>query len=146
VAGEGSFYRQRRLPPYADGTERQRFVFALEMAERDAPLVAALRGLLQAGSSTRRDRPRPNEQPTVDVRITSNRQHLRTTVPFMDRFLLPGAKRVQYDAWRSDLLAYLEAHPTRWGRGPSVCSEPDCTRPVRGRGLCRAHYYRATGY
>ncbi len=34
----------------------------------------------------------------------------------------------------------------RLGKGPSGCSEFGCDRPVRGRRLCRSHYYRATGY
>ena len=64
----------------------------------------------------------------------------------MERYLLPCAKKRQFEQWRADLDSYEALHPTRWGRGPSPCSEPGCERPVRGRGLCRAHYCRATGH
>ena len=57
-----------------------------------------------------------------------------------------SAKRDQFDRWREEFDTYERAHPTQWGRGPSTCSEPGCHKPVRGRGLCRSHYYRATGY
>jgi hypothetical protein len=78
--------------------------------------------------------------------INSHRGHRAVTIPFAEQFLLPGAKRAQFDEWRAGLDEYEAAHPTRWGMGPSPCSVSECGKPVRGRGLCRRHYYRATGY
>ena len=72
--------------------------------------------------------------------------HREATIAFAERYLLPSAKRDQFEQWRAEMDEYLQAHPSRWGLGPSRCSQPGCEKPVRGRGLCRAHYYRATGY
>jgi hypothetical protein len=44
------------------------------------------------------------------------------------------------------LYSYDALRPSRHGKAPSSCSVDGCGRPVRGRGLCRSHYYRATGY
>ena len=50
----------------------------------------------------------------------------------------------------SDGQSHIEridlAKTPEWGKGLSTCSVEGCDRPVRGRGLCRRHYYRATGY
>jgi hypothetical protein len=67
-------------------------------------------------------------------------------IPFSERYLLPCAKRTQFERWRDELLAYRRDRPSRYGRGPSTCSVPGCGRPVRGQGVCRIHYYRLTGY
>ena len=84
--------------------------------------------------------------PSATFSIRSHKAHRERTIPFMDRYLLPCAKRRQYERWKRALAAYEELHPTRWGQGPSICSVEGCRDPVRGRGLCRRHYYRATGY
>jgi hypothetical protein len=68
------------------------------------------------------------------------------TILFVDAHLLPCAKRRQFDQWRRDLDEYERRHPNRFGTGPSPCSVAGCDKPVRGRGLCRSHYDRATGY
>ena len=78
--------------------------------------------------------------------VNSVTAHRSATIPFADQFLLPSAKRAQFEQWRSALDNHDQAHPNPYGKGRSSCSEPGCDRPVRGRGLCRAHYYRATGY
>ena len=146
VAGEGCFSSTRRLPGFADGTERRRFNFSVDIATRDRPILEALRMFLGAGSITERPAGRAHWQPCSEFRVGSNRMHLRSTIPFADRFLLPCAKRDQYQRWRADLLAYLDAHPTRYGLGPSTCRIAGCPDPVRGRGLCRSHYYQETGH
>lgn len=146
VAGEGSFIVTRKLPPFADGAPRLRFVVQVTMASRDRPLLEDLQAFLGYGSLY--DRPPQNSRwlPTVSFTINSISAHRAVTIPFAERYLLPCAKREQFEQWHQALRAFDVAHPSRWGRGPSLCSEPDCERPVRGRGLCRAHYYRATGY
>lgn len=147
VAGEGTFVSYRIRPDRNDGSARIRFRFQVSVASRDRPLLGALQTAL-GGVGSIQDYPatRPHWQPK-SVYSVSSRHKIRTTViPFIDRFLLSSAKRDQFDAWTAEFVAYEQAQPTRWGRGASTCSAPGCERPVRGRGLCRNHYYRATGY
>ena len=88
----------------------------------------------------------PRHLDQVLLTVNSRRAHFAATIPFMEQYLLPSAKRVQYERWRDALVEHERAHPSKFGKGPSPCSEPGCDKPVRGRGLCRSHYYRATGY
>ncbi|MEX2659690.1 MAG: LAGLIDADG family homing endonuclease [Acidimicrobiales bacterium] len=146
VAGEGSFCVTRRLPPYADGSIRRRFIFTCTVADRDRALLLALQHFLQHGSIADRPPARRSWQPTTTFTIGSNPAHHAATIPFADTFLLPSAKRDQFERWRTALEEHEKLHPSKIGKGPSPCSKPGCSRPVRGRGLCRSHYYRATGY
>jgi hypothetical protein len=116
------------------------------VAQRDESVLRALQAFLGAGSITRKPSGQPNHQPVSEFGIYSLRSHRATTIPFARRFLLPCEKRRQFEHWVADMDTYEEQRPTRWGRGPSPCSVPGCGQPVRGRGLCRSHYYRATGY
>ena len=43
VAGDGSFITTRKLPAFANGDRRLRFVFTMTMAQRDRALLEALR-------------------------------------------------------------------------------------------------------
>jgi hypothetical protein len=147
IAGEGSFSVTAATPPTRqDGSERLRFIFSISMADRDGALLSNLKDLLGVGSL--RWSPSRNGRwlPQVRYSIGSRLAHRLVTIPFMDEYLLASAKRYQFDSWRTHFEAYERQHPTRIGLGPSECSEPGCDKPVRGRGLCRAHYYRATGH
>jgi hypothetical protein len=145
VAAEGWFTITRALPPRIDGSPRLRFVFGITMANRDRSLLVELRELLRFGSIIDASPAQDGWQPTSTLSISSRKGHFAATVPFMDEFLVPPArKRTQFEHWRSALVAYDVERPRTVGR--SMCSQPDCDRPVRGRGLCRSHYYRATGY
>lgn len=144
VAGEGCFCITRSLPHYADGAVRPRFIFDLEMARRDEALVLQLHRFLGVGSIGHRSR--PNQLPTVRLRIASIRAHRRALIPFADRYLIAGVKRTQYPQWRAAPEEHLVERPYRWGEGRATCSVDGCVRPVRGQGLCRTHYYRATGH
>ena len=146
VAGEGSFCTARLLPPFKDGRPRLRFVLDVKMAVRDLSVLQALRAFLAVGSLNVQQPRRAHWQPIAAFSVRSRRQHHQATIPFAERFLLPGAKRRQFEAWRKALYEYEAAHPTRLGMGPSPCRVEGCGKPVRGRGLCRSHYYRATGY
>lgn len=146
VAGEGCFTTVRQRRPYRDGTPRVKFAFSLTMARRDLPLLEALRAFLGYGAIQHYRRGRKHWQPMSALRINSIWAHRNATIPFAEAFLLPCEKRRQFEEWRDQLLAYDFAHPNRYGKGPSPCSELGCEKPVRGRGLCRSHYYRATGY
>lgn len=145
VAGEGSFTTGRQ-GVYADGTERVRFVFQVTMAQRDRPALEALQSFLGTGSISDHAARRAGWSPTSDYRIHSRRGHHTATIPFADAFLLPCHKRDQYLAWREAFLENEAARPSSYGKGRSTCSVIDCPDPVRGRGLCRKHYYRATGW
>jgi len=129
-----------------DGTTRLRFVFSVSMAERDRALIEALQTTLGVGSIQVRPPRDPKHLAQVLITVSGRRSHHRATIPFMERFLLPCAKRRQFERWRDALYAHERAHPSRYGTGPSPCSVAGCEKPVRGRGLCRGHYYRATGY
>jgi hypothetical protein len=144
VAGEGSFVVTPRQPPRKDGTARLRFVFDVTVAARDRPMLEALRAVLGRGCITDQRAARAHWQPTCNFRIASITGHLSATVPWADAHLATSYKRRQYEAWRAELVAYAATHPRKPGR--SRCSTPGCTEFVRGRGLCRRHYYRATGY
>jgi len=129
-----------------DGTPRLKFVFQVSVAERDRPLLDELRAWLGFGSIHVRPPRKKHWQPIAVFQIASIRAHLAATIPFADRYLIASAKRDQYALWRSALQYWEKTRPSKYGKGPSPCSEPGCDRPVRGRGLCRIHYYRETGY
>jgi len=131
---------------YADGTPRRRFLFQVAVASRDLPMLEALRDALGFGSVRTVPPEREHWLPRSVYSVNSRRAHFAATIPFMEQYLLPSAKRVQYERWRDALVEHELAHPSKFGKGPSPCSEPGCDKPVRGRGLCRSHYYRATGY
>jgi hypothetical protein len=147
VAGEGSFCVTRASPPRrVDGSVRLRFVFSLSMAIRDRNVVETLHQALGVGSIQVKPPRNPRHLDQVLLTVNSRRAHFAATIPFMEQYLLPSAKRVQFEQWRDALIEHDLAHPSKFGKGPSACSEPGCDKPVRGRGLCRSHYYRATGY
>jgi len=136
----------RASRPFADGLPRPRFVFEMSMATRDRPVLEALRSFLGYGSIGDRPARRANWQPMSTFSIASLRAHRAATIPFAERFLLPCAKKAQFERWRDALISYEAMRPSRYGMGRSPCSAPGCDKPVRGRRLCRSHYYRATGY
>jgi len=147
VAGEGCFTSTSAGRDRVDGSRRTRFIFAVTVAERDLTLLEAMRTFLGGrGSIRRQDRGNPRWLPVVSYSISSRKAIREVVIPFCDEYLLPSAKRDQFDAWRARFDGYERAHPTQWGQGPSSCSVIGCDRPVRGQGLCRSHYYRATGY
>ena len=146
VAGEGYFTVTRQLPPHRNGDPRLRFVFGIQVAERDRPLLEQLRAAIGCGSVTDRQPRREAWQPTSALTVSSRLSHRTKVIPFMDRHLLPGHKRHQFELWVAAMDAYELIHPSRWGRGPSACKVDGCDRPVRGRGLCRSHYHLETGY
>jgi hypothetical protein len=115
----------------------------VSVATWDQGMLEALRTFLGTGSIHTSPARRANWQPTATFTIASNKGHRSATIPFAETFLLPCAKRRQFDRWRERLEEYERLIPKR---GRSQCSVQGCTGLVRGRGLCRSHYYRATGY
>jgi hypothetical protein len=134
AAGEGCFSTRRS----------GQFVFSVKVAQWDTPVLEAFHHLLGAGSLHRHQPRHTRWQPQVSLEVTGRRQHVESVIPFMDRWLpRASAKWHQFEAWRELLLDDVRVRPFRT---PGVCSEDGCNRPIRGRGLCRSHYYRATGY
>ncbi len=146
VAGEGCFCTSLQRRFYADGSPRFRFVFTVRMAQRDRPLLVALQSFLGVGSIVDALARRSHWLPQSTYTVTSLRAHHAAIIPFAEQFLLPCAKRTQFQRWREQMAAQEAAHPNRWGLGPADCTRSGCMRPVRGRGLCRVHYYEVTGY
>jgi hypothetical protein len=146
VAGEGSFTIAHKRPPFADGSPRLRFVIQVSMAERDRPLLEALKTFLGFGSIYTAPPRQTDWLPMSVFTIASLRAHHAATIPFASTFLLPCEKRSQFLTWRDALVTYERALPAASRPGRSICSVPGCEEFVRGRMLCRRHYYRATGY
>jgi hypothetical protein len=118
----------------------------MTMAQRDLAAVTALREFIGVGSIMASPPQQPGWQATVTYAVSSRKAIRESVIPFCDRYLIAGAKRTQYRHWRQEFTDYEARFPSRWGVGPSPCAVDGCDRPVRGRGLCRAHYYEATGY
>jgi len=147
VAGEGCFRRTERRERFTDGTPRVRFVFELSLAAVDRPLIEALHQLLGCAGSVRERAPRrPGWQPETCLTIASERSHLDHTIPFAERFLDDCHKRTQFEAWRDELLSYRHRRDVLRPPGRAHCRIVGCEDLVRGRGLCRRHYYEATGW
>jgi hypothetical protein len=144
VSGEGCFMISRKLPPFKDGSDRLKFVFQVTAATRDRRLLEALKSFLGYGSIQDVPARRSDYQPMSAFTIASLVGHHSATIPFAELFLIPSAKRRQFERWRQAMESYEKQHPLK--RGRSICSLPGCERPVRGRGLCRSHYYQVTGY
>ena len=145
VAGEGSFIVTTR-GTLADGAQNLRFVFQVSLATRDRSQLDALRHFLGYGSVYEQPPRRNGHQPMSVFTIASRKGHHAATIPFAERFIPMSEKRRQFELWRDALLSWEIERPTQYGKGRSPCSVPGCDRPVRGRMLCRSHYYRATGY
>lgn len=144
IAGEGCFYNSKLLQTFQDGSPKKRFVFCVSVASRDLPLLRLLRTVVGYGSIRQANVTNPAWLPQSVLTVNSLLAHQNATIPFMDEFLLQSAKREQFLKWKEAFEAYLAEHPPR--RGRSVCSIPGCEEFVRGRGLCRSHYYQATGW
>lgn len=146
IAGEGSFSISIGRRTWPDGDPVRKFVFSVHVASRDRPILQELTDFLGVGSICNAQPERPGWQPTSTLSVRSLRAHRKVTIPFGEQFLLPSAKRDQFEDWRDALMAYVRRHNIRWGLGPSTCRIDGCERPVRGRGLCRSHYFRETGW
>lgn len=146
VAGEGCFTTTRRLPPFADGHPRLRYKFSVEMASRDRQLLERLRDFLGRGSIHDTPARRQSWRPTSTFLIASSVGHHEATIPFAETYLLDSGKRRQFEEWKASFRRYENENLRRSRRGRSPCSMVGCDKPVRGQGLCRQHYYRATGY
>ncbi len=145
VSGEGCF-SQQVVGSRSDGSPRVRFRFSVGVAERDRAVLEVLREFLGFGSIDVQAARRSNWQPTARFVVHSRRAHELAVVPVFRDVLPQGHKRDVFLQWTDALGRDVAQHPSRWGKGPAACSVAGCSGPVRGQGLCRRHYYRATGY
>lgn len=145
IAGEGSFSISTGRRVWANGDPVRKFVFAVTVASRDRGVLEELRRFLGVGAIQNSPPRRTGWEPTSTLSVRSLKAQ-QQAIPFADRFLLPCAKRNQFEARRDALMSYVRRHNIRWGLGRSICGINGCERPVRGRGLCRSHYYRETGW
>ncbi len=136
IAGEGSYLETTNGDSFVDGEKRKRFIFSLTLASWDRPLVHTLRSFLGVGGVYDRPPVRAHWQPTTTLRmcasvrnhrIQSHFAHRNIVIPFSEVFLPPSEKRRQFERWRAALDGYERAHPNKWGRGSSICSEPGWT-------------------
>jgi hypothetical protein len=143
VAGEGCFTAVERPQRAANGRPRLRFRFSVAVVEHDLPLLRALQTFLGCGSvGPVRRTMLDTWRPQVVLSVDRSTDLVARVVPFADQYLLESQKRRQFVDWRDQLLAYV----SRPHRPRGHCSIEGCESPIRGRGLCRRHYYRATGY
>ena len=131
VAAEGCFTRK--------GTAGFRFAVALGAA--DAGMCEWLGEFFGVGRVYRYARRQEHYDDEVVYAVQGLRELIEVIVPFVDEHLLPSHKRMQYEAWRADLLDYWE----RTAKRRRTCSVEGCSSPRRARGLCRGHYYAQYG-
>ena len=145
VAGEGHFGVTRKRPDFTTGEAR----LTIRVLGRDGdPRHGGARSAAEHPAlrfDPGRTPTQPHWQPIAYFSITSQRAHHAAVIPFADRYLVPGAKRDQFERWRSASYAYESFTRADMAVVPPR-AVPGCAEPVRGRGLCRRHYYRATGY
>jgi hypothetical protein len=118
-----------------------KFHFAVALGSSDRESCALLRTALGVGHvyAYKRRQTHYDDEIVFAVRKLADLVHV--IVPFMDEHLPPSHKRVQYLAWRADLLDYWE-HRARRRR---ACTVEGCDVPQRAKGVCRRHYYERYG-
>jgi hypothetical protein len=128
VAAEGTFIESGTPPKYR---------FAVGLGRIDRGMCDGFREFLGRGSIFDSPRRRPHYDDESTFVVQSIRQHLDTTIPFMDAHLPPSHKRKQYLEWRARLLEYWE-HKAKRVR---PCTVEGCDGPRRAHGVCRHHLY-----
>ena len=131
IAGEGCFT--------SGGHRDCRFVVSL--GATDSEMVDFLKGFFGVGHTYWYARRKDHYDDEAIYAVRALRDLVEVIVPFMDEHLPPCHKRVQYEAWRSELVDYWDHKAKR--RRP--CTVDGCDRPRRAKGLCRQHYYAANG-
>ena len=131
VAAEGCFTTKGR----------QAFRFEVGLGSADTAMCLDLQQFFGVGHTFAYARRQPHYDDEVTYAVQSLRDLVEVIVPFMDEHLPPCHKRVQYEAWRRELVDYWDHKAKR--RRP--CTVDGCDRPRRAKGLCRQHYYAAHG-
>lgn len=116
---------------------QSRFAFRVGLGAVDTAVCEMLRHVLGVGYLAPFSRRKPHYDDEVAFVVTRLRDLVEVVVPFMDAHLPASHKRVQYEAWRSDLLSYWELQARR----RRTCRLGGCTTLARAHGLCRAHLW-----
>lgn len=130
VAGEGCFVSTE------GGT---RFAFAVGLSASDDVSCELLLAFFGVGHIHRSARRQAHQDDAACFTIGALPELIQVVVPFMDEHLPGSYKRLQYEAWRSELLEYWEHRAKR----VRPCTVEGCQQPRRAKGLCRSHYYDA---
>jgi hypothetical protein len=134
VAAEGCFTK-------AETPNQRRFFFFVGVGAVDGPVCELLQLVFGVGHVYAYARRRPHYDDEVTYVVTRLRDLVEVVVPFMDEHLPTSHKRIQYEGWRAELLAYWE-HDARRRRS---CRLDGCTSPSLAHGLCRPHLWAEMG-
>jgi len=126
VAGEGCFTRTG-IPP--------KFTFSLGLGAADATTCSLLESLFGVGFLVHSARRRPHYDDEVSFQVRGLKDLVTVIVPFMDEHLPRSYKRVQYEAWRAELVDYWDHRAKR----VRPCEVSGCDEPRRAQGLCWRH-------
>jgi hypothetical protein len=113
------------------------FSFAIQVASIDGETCELFQHVLGAGSVRVYERRRDHYDDEVVFVVRRLRDLVEVVVPFMDEHLPVSYKRVQYLAWREQLLDYWETRARR----RRTCTIDGCDEPNRAHGLCRSHLW-----
>lgn len=128
VVAEGCFTKTGSPP---------KFTFSLGLGATDETTCSLLKSFLRVGYVVHSPRRRPHYDDEVVFQVRRLKDLLTVIVPFMDEHLPPSYKRVQYEIWRGELVAYWD----EGARRVRPCEVPGCNEPRRAHGVCRHHLY-----
>lgn len=106
MAAEGCFGRLA-LPT------KSRFTFQVGLGAVDTSVCELLQAFFGIGRLVGYRRRKPHYDDEVTFVVTRLRDLVDVIVPFMDAHLPASHKRIQYEAWRAELLAYWGIKPRR---------------------------------
>lgn len=98
-----------------DGSPRRSFTFAVALGAVDVVTVDLLRDVLGVGRVRHHPRRKAHYDDEVVFAVRALRELVDVVVPFMDAHLPASYKRMQYEAWRAELVGYVSARQSTTG-------------------------------
>ncbi len=129
VSGEGYFGIHGNPP---------KFRFAIGLGAQDYDICIVFQETLGVGRVYWYERRKIHYDDEVSFVVQSLKELIYTIVPFMDDHLPASYKRVQYEAWRKELLNYWETR----ARKVQTCSIEGCKDFRKSHGVCRKHLWK----